>query len=83
MNPRIAVSDLLKNVKGETSHWINSSNLTLLKFTWQPGYGIFSVSHFNREKVKGYILKQEQHHRCVSFQEEYEKFLKWHGLVNR
>ncbi|MCX6233791.1 MAG: IS200/IS605 family transposase [Bacteroidetes bacterium] len=79
--PQIALTDLVKQVKGETSHWINSQNLMTGKFTWQPGYSAFSVGRKNADVVKEYIYNQTEHHKKTSFQEEYQLFLKVHGLI--
>jgi REP element-mobilizing transposase RayT len=79
--PQIALTDLVKQVKGETSYWINSQNLMTVKFTWQPGYSAFSVGRKNVDIVKKYIFNQTEHHEKTSFQEEYQLFLKVHGLI--
>jgi len=80
LNPNFAVKDILKNVKGESSHWVNQDNLTRAKFAWQTGYGAFSVSESNIEKVQQYIQNQKEHHKMKIFTEEYEEFMKNHGL---
>jgi len=85
LNPIYAVSDVIKGIKGESSHWINSEKLLAYKFAWQTGYGAFSVSESMVGSVEKYILNQKEHHKTVTFADEYELFMKKHGmnLVNR
>jgi len=59
----------------------NQNEFTNLKFAWQTGYGAFSVSESMIEDVKKYILNQKEHHRKISFAEEYKKFEGKYGLV--
>lgn len=80
LDPSYAVKDILKNIKGESSHWINQKNLIKSKFAWQTGYGAFSVSESNVSVVERYIKNQKEHHRKKTFAEEYEEFMKKHGL---
>ena len=53
----------------------------MASFSWQSGYGAFAVSHDRVPAVRGYIERQEEHHRTKSFQEEYLEFLRAHGIV--
>jgi putative transposase len=80
LSPNFSVKDILKNIKGESSHWINQENLTKIKFAWQTGYGAFSVSESNVEKVVKYIDNQKEHHKKKTFAVELEEFMKNHGL---
>ncbi len=80
-NPQKAITEIIKQIKGNTSHWMNSSNLTSGKFAWQAGYAAFSVSESQLEKVINYIKNQKQHHAKKTFAEEYEEFIKVHGLI--
>lgn len=61
-NPNYSIADIAKNVKGNSSHWINQNGFTNFRFGWQTGYGAFSVSESMVENVKKYILNQKQHH---------------------
>ncbi len=79
-NPKMPITDILKQVKGNTSHWINEENITDEKFAWQTGYAAFSVSESQLEKVYRYILNQKQHHAAKSFAKEYRDFVLLHGL---
>lgn len=78
--PEKQLANIMKMVKGESSHWINQQNFLRVKFAWQVGYGAFSVSESMVEKVDAYIRNQEKHHRKMTFQEEYEQFLVRYGL---
>ncbi|MFV0267423.1 MAG: IS200/IS605 family transposase [Draconibacterium sp.] len=76
LHPTIAVSVVLQNVKAKSSKWINESNFVAGKFEWQAGYGAFSYSRSQRNKVIRYIMKQEEHHRKRSFKDEYLELLR-------
>jgi putative transposase len=81
LHPSIALSDLVKEVKTASSKWIKGTN-TFPDFThWQPGYGAFTHSLADKDEVVAYIKNQEEHHKVVSFREEYEALLKKAGLV--
>jgi len=73
------LADLLRDVKRASSAWVHET-IRDRQFSWQDGYGAFSVSASVLEKVKRYIANQEQHHRKKSFQEEYVEFLKSSGV---
>jgi putative transposase len=80
-----AIADVVKEVKKSSSGWIKglageANDPMLPKFSWQSGYGAFSVSESNLQKVEAYIRNQEEHHRKVTFQEEYRLFLKRHNI---
>lgn len=79
LKPTHALSDIVREVKSQSSRWIKDQ-LGRPAFAWQDGYGAFTFSASDLEKVRDYVLKQEEHHRIVSFQEEYLRFLK-RGLV--
>lgn len=80
LNPQKAIADVLKQVKGATSHWINQQDFVEAKFAWQGGYGAYSVSESQLEKVYNYILNQKDHHKKQSFVKEYENFSRLHGF---
>ena len=75
-NPQQLIPDLLQDIKGSSSKWINDKKFINGKFSWQQGYGAFSYSHSQIDKVVKYIKNQEQHHRKKTFQEEYLELLK-------
>lgn len=76
----MALAEVAKNMKGESSFWINQQKLLKYRFGWQIGYGGFSVSESAAQKVEDYIRNQGEHHRKMTFQEEYNLLLKRHGL---
>jgi len=81
MSQNIAVKDIMQNIKGESSHWINQMNFIKEKFSWQIGYGAFSVSESMVKEVENYIKTQKEHHKKISFKEEYDLILKKYGIV--
>jgi len=74
--PSITISDMMKTAKAKSSKWINDNNLLRHRFEWQSGYGCFSYGHSQKNEVYQYILNQKEHHKKMSFREEYEKLLK-------
>jgi len=78
----ICLSDFVKNIKGSSSHWLNTENILKTKFSWQRGYGAFSVSSSQLEIVKNYIKNQSEHHKKKTFIQEYEKWQKEYGLID-
>jgi putative transposase len=75
MKPTQSISDLLQDIKGSSSKWINEKGFIKGKFEWQEGYGAFSYSMSHIQNVIRYIENQEEHHRKKSFLEEYIAFL--------
>jgi REP element-mobilizing transposase RayT len=74
--PAMAISDLVRDIKNNSSNFINDHKLVKGKFAWQDGYGAFSYSHSHIDKVYNYILNQEEHHKKKTFRQEYLSFLK-------
>ena len=70
------IENVAKLLKGESSHWINKNRLTKHKFGWQDEYFAASVSPGGVPSVRRYIANQEEHHSKVTFEEEYEEFLR-------
>jgi hypothetical protein len=66
---------LVRDIKNNSSKFINDQRFLKGKFSWQEGYGAFSYSHSQIEIVYNYIDKQEEHHRKKTFREEYLDFL--------
>tara|TARA_R110001592_G_scaffold82187_1_gene243573 strand:- start:7804 stop:8265 length:462 start_codon:yes stop_codon:yes gene_type:complete len=75
MRPTQSLSDLMKQVKQDSSKWINKKGFVNGKFSWQAGYGAFSYSKSEISNVMHYIKNQEVHHKSVSFQDEYLQLL--------
>ncbi|MDP1591519.1 MAG: transposase, partial [Prosthecobacter sp.] len=69
------LSDIVRQVKTGSTHWLHEQRPALRDFHWQNGYGAFSVSQSAVEEVREYIRKQREHHHVMTFQEEYRKFL--------
>lgn len=74
-NLQIAIPDLVRVVKTESTKFINEKKMVVGHFSWQEGYGIFSYSRSQKEVVRNYILNQAEHHQRKSFREEYLDFL--------
>ncbi len=70
------INDVLRLIKGESSHWINQNELMVGKFAWQKEYLTISVSESQVDRVRMYIQNQESHHRQKTFTDEYEEFIK-------
>ena len=66
---------IMQLIKGESSFWINKNKVTRRHFAWQDEYFVASVSESNLESVRKYVANQEEHHKKVSFDEEFDTFL--------
>src|SRR5258706_3402420 len=75
LKPSMALSDLVRDIKNNSSKFINEKGLVRGKFQWQGGYGGFSYAHSQIEKVYNYILNQEEHHKAKTFREEVVELL--------
>lgn len=71
-----SVSKVIEQAKKKTSKWIKSKGKEFENFYWQNGYGAFSVSQSQLDTVRNYIVNQEEHHKHLSFKDEYRSFLK-------
>lgn len=80
LNPQKSIAEVIKQIKGSSSHFINQNNLTNGKFSWQTGYAAYSVSESVLDKVFYYIKNQKMHHQKKSFHQEYNDFLKIYGF---
>ncbi|MBK7037675.1 MAG: IS200/IS605 family transposase [Bacteroidetes bacterium] len=76
LKPSMALSDVVREMKNNSSNFINDQKFVDGKFSWQKGYGAFSYSHSQISNVYDYILNQEQHHQSKKFREEYIELLK-------
>ena len=83
LSPQKSISEVLKQIKGSSSHYINQNDLTSKKFAWQTGYAAYSVSESVVEKVFQYIKTQKEHHQKKSFLQEYEAFLKLYAVETK
>jgi REP element-mobilizing transposase RayT len=75
MKPIEALSDLIRDIKANSSRFINNQNWLRGKFNWQEGFGAFSYSHSELDRVIRYIKNRKQHHEKRSFKEEYFNLL--------
>ncbi len=75
-----ALATVLREVKKASSEWVHAT-IGQPEFAWQDGYGAFSVSASLREEVRGYIARQEEHHRRRTLQEEYRALLEKSGVA--
>ena len=76
----VSVAELVEELKTSTSKWIKTKGWEFRNFHWQKGYGSFSIGQSNVEELRKYIRNQKAHHRRVTFQDEYRKFLRAYGI---
>ncbi len=80
LRPDKSLSDVLRDLKANASGWMHNVFPDLKDFTWQRGYGAFTVSQSNINQLQGYIARQKEHHRKQSFRDEFIEFLKLNGI---
>jgi REP element-mobilizing transposase RayT len=78
--PALALSKAVQLIKGGSSKWMHETFPNLAGFSWQDGYGAFTVSESAIEAVSAYVCDQETHHRKRTFRDEFVEFLQRHGL---
>ena len=78
MSKKVALADLVREVKKGTSRWMTQA--VVARFGWQDGYAGFSVGRSDVDAVIRYIGRQKEHHRAVSFEEEYERIVRQHDI---
>ncbi len=76
LKPAMALADLVRDIKADSSNFINKKRWVRGKFSWQEGYGAFSYGHSQLDTIIRYIQNQEYHHRRRSFKDEYLAWLK-------
>jgi putative transposase len=72
----ISISKLVEEIKTGSSKWIKTRGLRYSEFAWQNGYGAFSIGQSQLDDLRRYIANQREHHRHVSFQDEFREFLR-------
>ncbi|MFD1601983.1 IS200/IS605 family transposase [Flavobacterium artemisiae] len=82
-NPQKTITDIVKQIKGSSSHFMNRGEFILEKFAWQTGFGAFSVSESQLYAVYNYIKNQKEHHLKKNGQDEFDEFVKLHGLKDK
>jgi len=80
LSPTLAISDVLRHTKANSSKWMNETFPQASRFAWQRGFGAFSVSASSIDSVAAYIRNQERHHSTLSFKDEYRAMLCKHGI---
>ena len=75
-----SIAKVVQLMKGESSHWANTNNVFSFPLEWSEDYFAASVSQSSLEKVREYIRNQEEHHRTMTFAEEYKKFVERYGF---
>ncbi len=75
LNPKQSISDLVRDIKANSSKWINEQQWIARRFSWQEGYGAFSYAKSQRDRVVNYVLNQPVHHQKRTFRQEYTTFL--------
>jgi putative transposase len=80
LKPDCCLSDLIRDVKANSSKFINEKKLVLGKFEWQHGFGAFTLGNSQMNQIIKYINDQEEHHKKRDFKEEYVAFLKLYGI---
>lgn len=75
-----SIADIVKEIKIASSKWIKEQSPAQKQFSWQSGYGAFSVSQSHLDQVTRYIERQEEHHKRVTFQDEFRAFLKKYNV---
>jgi putative transposase len=81
LSRKIALAEWVKELKRASSLWAKERSPQWDLFQWQSGYGVFSVSQSSKDPVCAYIRTQEEHHRKLSFQEEFRLILQKHGIM--
>lgn len=82
MSQKHSLENIVKNIKGESTHWVNLISGPNVKFSWQVGYSAFSISIDKVSVVKNYIHRQKEHHKKFTFKDEYDKIMKIYGIEN-
>ena len=82
LNPDLGIRQVMKQVKGASSHAINQSKLLTHKFAWQVGFGAFSLGESQSKTLSRYIANQKIHHQKITFEQEYQQFIQLYGLAD-
>ena len=75
------ISSLVEDLKKNSSRWLKTKGQQFQEFSWQRGYGAFSVSASHKDAVLGYIENQKEHHKKISFQDEYRMILRKYNVA--
>lgn len=77
---KVAVSDFVGRLKANSSKHVNEASEAIHKFSWQESFGAFSVSMSQKDVIAAYIRNQAEHHKSLTFQDEYIQLLERHGV---
>jgi REP element-mobilizing transposase RayT len=80
LSKTIALSELVRELKRESSKWVKPESPRLLTFQWQSGYGAFSISPSHVDDLKHYIANQVEHHKSETFQDEFRRLCRKYGI---
>src|SRR5262245_65160107 len=80
LSRKIAIAELIEELKTSTSKWLKTKAPSLHDFHWQSGYGVFSVSQSKRDDVVRYIQSQEEHHHHINYQDEFRQLCAKHAI---
>ena len=80
LRPDRSLSEVLRDLKANATGWMHDVFPSLKDFSWQRGYGAFTVSQSNVEEVRRYIARQKEHHAAISFRDEFMQFLRANGI---
>ena len=81
LNNELSLAKQIQLIKGESSFWINNNKILKQKFHWANEYFAASVSGDKLKTIRGYISNQQDHHKKITFEQEYQRFLKHFGCV--
>jgi REP element-mobilizing transposase RayT len=77
----IPTADVVREIKANSSRWINETQALQHPFRWQSGYGVFSVSACQQARIVQYIANQREHHRTQTYQEEFRRLLEEYAIA--
>lgn len=80
LKPTMTVSEYLNKIKANSSKWANENKKSARRFAWQEGYAAFTVSESQVPKLRDYIRNQREHHKKISYQDEFIALLEKHGV---
>ena len=80
LHPTVRLADLIREIKTGTSSWIKDNNIFPMFTYWQEGYGAFTVSHDEKDRLIEYVKNQEEHHKKLSFLDEYRQLIDAAGI---
>jgi putative transposase len=81
LSPTVTIEKLIEHVKSKTAAWAKKTPNSVATLAWQSSYGVFSVSQSNLERVMDYVMRQEEHHKRKSFQDEFRELCQKHGIA--